>query len=89
MLPEMRTAVSALNKAGLTALEMLVRCPRDFISLKIEKMLLEAGVQTGTAQQGSPSPRIATQPSHLSTSSKIWETFWLRYLKYQGNFIDE
>ncbi|KAL5149068.1 Ankyrin repeat-containing protein BDA1 [Glycine soja] len=89
MLPEMRTAISALNKAGLTALEMLERCPRDFISLKIEKMLLEAEVQTGTAQQGSPSPRIATQPSNQSKRSKIWETLWLKYLQYQSNWIEE
>ncbi|KAG4396940.1 hypothetical protein AAZX31_10G040900 [Glycine max] len=89
MLPEMRTAVSALNKAGLTALEALERCPRDFISLKIEHMLTEAGIQTGTSQQGSSSPpSIATQPSQ-SKRSKIWETLWLKYLQYQSNWIEE
>ena len=79
----------ALNKAGLTALEALERCPRDFISLKIEHMLTEAGIQTGTSQQGSSSPpSIATQPSQ-SKRSKIWETLWLKYLQYQSNWIEE
>ncbi|KAL2323361.1 hypothetical protein Fmac_027740 [Flemingia macrophylla] len=75
MIPEMRTAI-ALNKADLRALEVLERCPSDFITLKTQHMLNEAGVlqtHTSTAQQGSP-PSIACPPSHESKRSKIWET---------------
>nr|KYP42854.1 Ankyrin repeat-containing protein At3g12360 family [Cajanus cajan] len=91
MLPEKRIAATALNNAGLTAMEVLERCPRDFISLKIEDMLLEAGVQTGTTQ-GSSSPSIISQTEPLSQQSKrskIWETLWLKYLQYQSNWIEE
>ncbi|XP_020239125.1 ankyrin repeat-containing protein BDA1 [Cajanus cajan] len=97
MLPEMRTAVNALNKAGLTALEMLESCPRDFISLKIEDMLNEAGVlqtHTSTAQQGSSSATqsiatLAESPSHESKESKIWKTLWFKYMQCRSNWIEE
>ncbi|TKY52813.1 Ankyrin repeat-containing protein [Spatholobus suberectus] len=100
-LPEMRTAANALNKAGLTALEVLERCPRDFISLKIEDMLLEAGIQrsahniaagAGSAHHQGSSPNIATQtesPSHQSKRRKFWETLWFRYLQYRSSWIEE
>ncbi|KAK7279458.1 hypothetical protein RJT34_24511 [Clitoria ternatea] len=89
MQPELRALANALNKAGLTALEILEPFPRDFISLKIEDMLIKAGVQRSAKQQGS-SPSIASvaEPNQPN-KRKVWENFWLQYLQYQGNWIEE
>ena len=94
LVPEIRTAANALNKKGFTALEVLEGCPRDYISLKIEDMLLEAGVQRladmDTAQQPTPSPSIGNQEEpHQSRRRKRWKTCWSKYLNYQGNWIEE
>ncbi|XP_029124600.1 ankyrin repeat-containing protein BDA1-like [Cajanus cajan] len=90
MLPEIRTAANTLNEAGLTALEVLEGCPRDFLSLKIEDMLIEAGVKRCAHQQGS-SPFQAESASLGSKREKFWETLWLKYLKlkYRTNWIEE
>ncbi|QCD93890.1 26S proteasome non-ATPase regulatory subunit 10 [Vigna unguiculata] len=99
-LPEMRTAARALNEAGLTNFEVLEESdPRDFITLKIQNMLTEAGVQIINAkQQGSSSSSsassaspsiIPTQPAQESKRMKLWETLWLKYLQYRPNWIEE
>ncbi|BAT84811.1 hypothetical protein LR48_Vigan03g180800 [Vigna angularis] len=94
-LPEMRTAARALNEAGLTNFEVMESGPRDFITLKIEHMLTEAGVQMITEKQqgsssASPSPSIIpTQPPQEAKRMKLWETLWLKYLQYRPNWIEE
>ncbi|RDX80590.1 Ankyrin repeat-containing protein BDA1, partial [Mucuna pruriens] len=89
-LPEMRIVASALNEAGLTALEVLKRCGRDFISLKIEDMLIEAGVEKGSEQQEeSSSPSIRSEAeaaSHESKRRSLWETL---QVQYRSNWIEE
>ncbi|KAK7345685.1 hypothetical protein VNO77_16294 [Canavalia gladiata] len=100
MLPEIIAAANSLNKAGLTALEVLEQCTRDFLSLKIGDMLIESGVQKvahkaiGTAQQkgSSQTHSITSQAKSSSNQSnirKMWEKFWLKYLQYQTNWIEE
>ncbi|KAL2323362.1 hypothetical protein Fmac_027741 [Flemingia macrophylla] len=93
MLPEMRTAVNALNKAGLTALEVLDRCPRDFISLKIQDMFNEDGVlQTHTSTSTTQQESARTQEnsvSHESKRRKMWETQRCKYMQYHSNWIEE
>ncbi|KAJ1416851.1 PGG domain [Sesbania bispinosa] len=61
----------------LTALKVLERWPRDFIGLKIEDMLIEAGVLYSQEQANQPLKRA------------WWEKFWYKYLQYQGNWIEE
>lgn len=41
----MRIAANALNRMGLTALDVLERSPRDFVGVAIQYILIEAGVQ--------------------------------------------
>ncbi|MED6132984.1 hypothetical protein PIB30_024061 [Stylosanthes scabra] len=45
LLPEIRTVAKAMNSKGLTALEVLDHCPRDFVSFTIEQILVESGIQ--------------------------------------------
>lgn len=93
-LPEMRTSANALNRTGHTALDVLDRSPRDFVSLIIEHILIEAGVQRSTniatTQQPTYSSNIASEvESRKLTRWKRWENFWARYLQYQGNWVEE
>ncbi|CAJ1968314.1 unnamed protein product [Sphenostylis stenocarpa] len=88
MLPEMRTTASALNEPDLANFEVLKRGPRDFITLKIEHMLNDAGVQTITTQQEVSSS--SSSPSIIPTQlTKLWDTLWLKYLQYRPNWIEE
>ncbi|XP_061341457.1 ankyrin repeat-containing protein ITN1-like [Gastrolobium bilobum] len=99
-LSEMSTAMNNLNREGLTSLDMLGSSPRDSISLKIEHMLTEAGVQR-FAQQPLPNSAPSNEPQQPLTSPNIvkenhdpnrWkrlEKFCTRYLINQGNWIDK
>ena len=92
----MRTASNALNRTGLTALDVLDLCPRDFISLAIEHILIKAGLERladiAIPQQPEHSPpELASSQaeSHQPSRWKRWENFWAKYLQYQGNWIEE
>ncbi|KAJ1387233.1 PGG domain [Sesbania bispinosa] len=88
-LPEMRTAANALNRTGLTALDhVLERCPKDFVGVAIESILIEAGVQSSAdIATDMHSQKLATGTE--SHQPKRWENFWSKYLQYQGNWIEE
>ncbi|CAL5207107.1 unnamed protein product [Lathyrus oleraceus] len=85
--PEIRTAAITLK--------LLEPCPRDFISLKIEEMLIGAGDQRSAPQQASlPSIFNQDPPGQFNEEvrngrRKIWENLWSKYLQYQGNWIEE
>ncbi|PNX77615.1 ankyrin repeat-containing protein [Trifolium pratense] len=92
--PEIRTAI-ALNRLSFTTFELLEPSSRDFISLKIEEMLIEAGVIISEPQH-APSPNIASQEQqnqsnqeHPNERRKMWENLWYKYLQFQGNWIEE
>jgi hypothetical protein len=92
--PEIRIAI-ALNRSCFTTFELLEPSSRDFISLKIEEMLIEAGVLI-SAPQHAPSPYIASQEQqnqsnqeHPNERRKMWEYLWSKYLQFQGNWIEE
>ncbi|KAL4306176.1 hypothetical protein HN51_040129 [Arachis hypogaea] len=104
LLPEIRTAAKAMNRKGLTALEVLDHCPRDFISLTIEHILIESRIQRPRdipifipQQPDHSSPHLSSsthqeqEESHeqLSSKWKKWENFYTKYLQYQGNWIEE
>ncbi|TKY55107.1 ankyrin repeat protein [Spatholobus suberectus] len=95
LLPEIRLAAYTLNRSGFTALDVLERCPRDSISVKIEDVLIEAGAQRSSnmddnAQQPAPSPGTASQEEpNQSSRGKRWEKLWSRYLYKQDNWMKE
>ncbi|XP_061341455.1 ankyrin repeat-containing protein BDA1-like [Gastrolobium bilobum] len=81
------SAMNSLNGEGLTSLDMLGSSPRDSISLKIEHILTEAGVQ-GSAQQPLPNSAPSNQPQQPNRWDKL-ENFCTRYLISKGNWIHE
>ncbi|XP_037497484.1 ankyrin repeat-containing protein BDA1 [Jatropha curcas] len=44
-LPTVKVKANALNGMGLTALDLLDQCPRDFKSLQIQDILIKAGIR--------------------------------------------
>lgn len=81
-------------------LKLLEPCPRDFISLKIEEMLIEAGAQRSTQMDSEPQhaslPSVFNQEQSSQFNEevtngrrKMWENLWSKYLQYQGNWIEE
>ncbi|MED6109982.1 hypothetical protein PIB30_038696 [Stylosanthes scabra] len=96
LLPEIRTAAKAMNRKGLTALEVLDHCPRDFISFTIEQILVEFGIQRlrdiailiiPQHQQEEASPQLSStthqeqEESHEELSSE-WRKWENFYNKY-------
>ncbi|CAI8602748.1 unnamed protein product [Vicia faba] len=63
--PELRTSAITLNRSSIKTLELLESCPRDFISLKIEEMLTEVGVQRSTQMDYAPHMDSAVQHAPL------------------------
>ena len=94
LLPEIREEANALNRMSLTALDVLERCPEDFISRKIHDILTEAGVKSSadiinTSPPPSLNVAIESEPHTFSPRKKRWENFWAKYLQYQGNWIED
>ncbi|XP_061341454.1 ankyrin repeat-containing protein BDA1-like [Gastrolobium bilobum] len=95
-LSEMSTGKNSLNREGLTSLDMLTRCPRDSISLRIEHMLTEAGVQRfaqqplpNSAPSNEPQQNIENEPNRCKKWLDKFENFCTRYLISKGNWIDK
>jgi hypothetical protein len=99
--PEIRTAAIAMNRSGFTTLEVLDPWSRDFISLKIEEMLIEVGVLRPVYMNSTPQhaasqsianqeqPNQSSNQEHPNERRKMWEKFWSKYLQFQGNWIEE
>ena len=79
---------------SFAALEVLERCPRDFIGPEIQDMLIEAGVKRSVdintreikaeESQTPSSPYIAASEAatNQSRNSRKWQQFWAKYFEY-------
>ena len=73
---------NALNKDGLTAVDILDYCPRNSRSLEILEILLRAGIRKAKGLPNSP-PQSSTKPMELIQETSL--PYWIE--KTRGNFM--
>ncbi|KAJ9190363.1 hypothetical protein P3X46_001578 [Hevea brasiliensis] len=91
-LPEVKERLNNLNGMGLTALDLLEQCPRDFKSLEIRGVLMEAGAERAVNLNSNLSPQptsaiisIAPETAVNSTKrseAKSWFGKCMKHLQY-------
>ncbi|KAF2301011.1 hypothetical protein GH714_019252 [Hevea brasiliensis] len=74
-LPEVKERLNNLNGMGLTALDLSEQCPRDFKSLEIRRVLMEAGAERAVKLNSNLSPQptsaiISIAPETAVNSTK-------------------
>lgn len=79
---KVKEEVDSLNKKDFTALKMLEDCPKDFNSFAIRNMLLDASARVEKVSNASESIKI-------TQSRKKRLKKWWKYLKYQGDCLEE
>ncbi|EEF41021.1 ankyrin repeat-containing protein BDA1 [Ricinus communis] len=91
--PGVKAGENALNKMGLTALDILDHCPRDFKSAEIRDIIMEAGGGRSTRRIKNPlqaqSAVAITVPRKSSRGVKGWLKKSTSYMQLQGNWIEE
>lgn len=89
-LPKVKEGSDIQNRIGLTALEVLEHCSKDFKSFNIQKMLMDASVERAKNQNIlSPTPMSHPKPATPARSSKERLGKLLSYLGFQVDRIDE
>ncbi|KAF3954049.1 hypothetical protein CMV_020560 [Castanea mollissima] len=81
---KVKEGADALNKMGLTALEVLNHYPKDLKSFTIENLFMDANalpsLEIVVGHDDSAKPK--------NSSKKRWKK-WLNYLRYKGNWLEE
>ncbi|XP_065622559.1 ankyrin repeat-containing protein BDA1 [Quercus suber] len=90
---KVKEGADALNKMGLTALEVLNHYPKDWKSFTIQNIFMDAcAVRTTKKNNLSPSLEIVVghqdSANRKRSSKKGWNK-WLKYLRYQGDWLEE
>ncbi|KAM4110827.1 hypothetical protein ACJW30_05G021800 [Castanea mollissima] len=90
---KVKEGADALNKMGLTALEVLNHYPIDWKSFTIQNFFMDACAVTTTKKNNlSPSLEIVVghhdSAKRKRSSKKRWQK-WLKYLRYQGDWLEE
>ncbi|KAI7749789.1 hypothetical protein M8C21_012147 [Ambrosia artemisiifolia] len=85
-IPSIKANGNAVNKHGLTALDVLDQCPRDLKSLETRQILMEAGVSRANDLRPS-----LPKPSHSSTkpSQTKRKGLWARYVNNDHDWIEK
>ncbi|KAI7729378.1 hypothetical protein M8C21_018639, partial [Ambrosia artemisiifolia] len=85
-IPSIKDNGNAVNKHGLTALDVLDQCPRDLKSLETREILMEAGVLRAS-DLGLPSlPKPSTKSSH---NRRKGLGIWARYVNDDHHWIEQ
>ena len=90
---KVKEGADALNKMGLTALEVLNHYPKDWKSFTIQNIFMDACV-VRTTKKNNLSPSLEIVVGHHDSakrkrsSKKRWNK-WLKYLRYQGDWLEE
>lgn len=91
-LPEMATAINEVNSRNLSALDVVESGPRDFISLTISDILSKAKARRNRDMDTTQTQEAANESSEEADGSgrrRRWEQVYVKYLQYQGNWIEE
>ncbi|KAM3699381.1 hypothetical protein ACJW31_05G021500 [Castanea mollissima] len=90
---KVKEGADALNKMGLTALEVLNHYPIDWKSFTIQNFFMDAcAVRTTKKNNLSPSLEIVVghdDSAKPKNSSKKRLKNWLNHLRYKGNWLEE
>ncbi|XP_037497482.1 ankyrin repeat-containing protein ITN1 [Jatropha curcas] len=88
-LPTVKGKANALNGMGLTALDLLDQCPRDFKSLQIQDILIKAGIRRAAELISSnnnlpPEPQQPRATALASTAEmkRSWFEKCMKQLQY-------
>ena len=90
---KVKERVDALNKMGLTASEVLNHHPKDLKCVTIQNIFMDA-CAVGTTKKNNLSPSLEIvvghhdSPKRKRSSKKRWNK-WLKYLRYQGDWLEE
>nr|XP_023872357.1 ankyrin repeat-containing protein BDA1-like [Quercus suber] len=90
---KVKEGADALNKMGLTALEVLNHYPKDWKSFTIQNIFMDAcAVRITKKNNLSPSLEIVVghhdSAKRKRSSKKGWNK-WFKYLRYQGDWLEE
>ncbi|KAF5761429.1 putative ankyrin repeat-containing domain, PGG domain, ankyrin repeat-containing domain superfamily [Helianthus annuus] len=89
-IPGINANGNAVNKLGLTALDILDQCPRDLKSLEIREVLIEAGVLR--ANDLRPALEKPSQSLILNASQNKWKGWisriWAWYVNADHHWIE-
>ncbi|KAJ0538447.1 putative ankyrin repeat-containing domain, PGG domain, ankyrin repeat-containing domain superfamily [Helianthus annuus] len=85
-IPSIKANGNAINRHGLTALDVLDQCPSDLKSLETRQILMEAGVSRANDLR----PALSTPP-HSSTkpSQTKRKGLWARYVNNDHDWIEK
>ena len=90
---KVKEGADALNKMGLTALEVLNHYPKDLKNFTIQNIFIDASA-VRTTKKNNLSPSLEVVVDHHDSakrkrsSKKGWNK-WLKYLRYQGDWLEE
>ena len=90
---KVKEGADALNKVGLAALEVLNNYPKDWKSFTIQNIFMDA-CAARTTKKNNLSPSLEIVVGHHDSakrkrsSKKGWNK-WLKYLRYQGDWLEE
>nr|POF23775.1 ankyrin repeat-containing protein itn1 [Quercus suber] len=90
---KVKEGADALNKMGLTASQVLNHYPKDLKCYSIQNIFMGAcAVRTAKKNNLSPSLEIVVghhdSAKRKRSSKKRWNK-WLKYLRYQGDWLEE
>jgi hypothetical protein len=89
-IPSIKGNGNAVNRHGLTALDVLDQCQRDLQSLETQQILMEAGVLR--ANDLRPLPKSNLQPSANFSQTKrkgLISRTWARYLNDDKQWLEK
>ncbi|CAI9284258.1 unnamed protein product [Lactuca saligna] len=89
--PSIKATGNAVNRFGLTALDVLDQCPQDLKALESRQILMEAGVSK--ANDLRPFPKPPLQPPTISSSQTkrkgLLSRTWGRYLNDDKQWLEK
>ncbi|KAD6794916.1 hypothetical protein E3N88_05812 [Mikania micrantha] len=88
-IPSIKANGNAVNRLGLTALDVLDQCPRNLKSIETREILMEAGVSRANDLRPPTKPLHSSIKSTQNKPKGFLSRTWARYVNDDRNWIEK
>lgn len=88
-IPSIKANGNAVNRLGLTALDVLDQCPRDLKALETRQILMEAGVLRANDLRPISKPLESSMDYSLTKRKRLLSRTWAHYVNDDHHWVEK